>query len=302
MGDITLGCLLGGYDRAQSFDVASTPPTADGDVGSWNLHPTGAHSYHLVGAHEAGGSAVHSSAQGIRLDVFSHGNTGERILAYAYMPDIAARGFPEVTTHPLRADLWARSRSAGESPFNPASGQFEAALRVEGAGQATWRIPEADALVHHRLEGAVPGSAGTEFVLSQPTRPSSAFSMLADDVLVQVDPITLHPGFAFQARAQLHRSQHRTRGGALHTYLWGRHGAWRVPLRFLADSHAALLNWWWANQFNLLFTLNSSDSERLRTVRIVNDTQPVGRRVAPYADLWEGTLELESLDAGSLVF
>jgi hypothetical protein len=35
---------------------------------------------------------------------------------------------------------------------------------------------------------------------------------------------------------------------------------------------------------------------------LVNDTQPVGRRIRPLADAWQGTLELAGLHDGRLAF
>jgi hypothetical protein len=121
-------------------------------------------------------------------------------------------------------------------------------------------------------------------------------------VLTTIDPITLLPEWDFEERARVLKAEHRTQGGLLYTYVWEKHFAYNVPLRFLSDSHAALLNWWWENQFDLALTLDSSDSESTRIVRIVNDRQPIGKRIRPYANLWEGMVELESIDRGSLVF
>ena len=73
-------------------------------------------------------------------------------------------------------------------------------------------------------------------------------------------------------------------------------------MRFLPTSHADLINWWWENQFNLVFTLDTSDSESTRILRMVNERQPIGGRIRPYKDQWQGTLQLESIDEGGLVF
>jgi hypothetical protein len=37
-------------------------------------------------------------------------------------------------------------------------------------------------------------------------------------------------------------------------------------------------------------------------VRNVNDRQPIGRRIRPYDNLWEGVLQLESINDGAPVF
>ena len=77
MGGISLGCLLGQYDRAQSFDVDSAGALSG--VGSWAK--IGQSSWFFVGS--ASPHHVHSSAQALRIDVFSRSGA-ESVLDYAY--------------------------------------------------------------------------------------------------------------------------------------------------------------------------------------------------------------------------
>ena len=51
--------------------------------------------------------------------------------------------------------------------------------------------------------------------------------------------------------------------------------------------------------------LDTSDANTIFPVRIVNELQPVGSKINPYPYAgagWQGVLQLESLDKGSLVF
>ena len=123
-----------------------------------------------------------------------------------------------------------------------------------------------------------------------------------DDVLTQIDPITIYPEYSFREQARVIESTHRTLAGNQLTYIWGKYFAYTVPLRFLPTSHADLINWWWENRFNLAFTLDTSDSESTYILGITNDRQPIDRRIRPYNDLWEGVLQLESINEGFLVF
>jgi len=126
-----------------------------------------------------------------------------------------------------------------------------------------------------------------------------------DDVLTQADPITLHPEYSLSLGAQLEQSSLRTRNGNLHTTVWHRHFAATLPLRWLSNSHANLINWWWQHQHNLLLRLDEDDPEQVVICRIVNNRQPIGAKRAPYAlndGGWEGVLELESIHQGGLVF
>jgi hypothetical protein len=297
MGDITLGCLLGQYDRAQSFDVDSAG--APSEVRSWAK--SGQSSWSFVGC--GAPQYVHSSAQSLRLDVFSRSGS-ESVLSYAYgRPDDAyARWFPEIDTHAVEAAAWVLlhpATSSGDFRFHLFA-QPEASLALPG------RTLGADPLGFLRVASLVysDGAGSPRVALHIPAGGgvTSDATILADDVLTTVDPIRLHPEWSFEERGQLLQDQHRTRSGTLHGLVWSKYLAFSVPLRHLPSSHAALLNWWWEQGLALLLTLDTSDSESLHAVRIVNDSQPIGRRMRPYADRWEGTLRLESLDPGGLAF
>lgn len=295
MGDMTLGCVLGQYDGAQSFDVASdgglthVQSWAKGDQSSW----------FLVGC--TAPTHVHSSGQSLRIEVYSHAGAQAMLRCdYGTADDAHARWFPEVETHALEAAGWMR--------LHPDTSSGDLAFRL-------W----ADADVEQPLPGGTLGSdpLGFQRIATRVSSDGAGLPALGiaaaggaavhsdavvqvDDLLATVDPLVLHPDWSFEERGALIRSQHRTRSGELHTFVWDRYFAYTVPLAYLSGSEAALLNWWWESQWTLLVTLDTSDSESLRLVRIVNDTQPIGRRVRPHADLWQGSLRLESVNNGGL--
>jgi len=297
MGQLTLGCLLGQYGGAQSFDVESRGGLTE--VRSWEKG--GQCSWYFAGTGTP--HFVHSSAQSLRIDVFSR-EANTTLLSYGYnqADDARARWFPEVDTHPVQAVAWVLVHPA------TSSGDFRAQLIA--SPNVSLVLPGltlgVNPLQFVRMESAVfSDSATAPRVTIRPSVGkdiSSQASILADDVLTAVDAIRLYPEWSFEARSELIRSRHRTRAGAQHDLIWSKYLAYSMPLRFLPGSEAELLNWWWERGFPLLLTLDSSDSEGLHVVRIVNETQPIGRRVRPYPDLWEGTLRLESTDAGGLAF
>ena len=300
MGDFTLGCLLGQYDRAQSFDVASRAIAADGDVGSWNLF-FGQSSFQFVSGGGANFTVVHSSPQALRISADSSGGSETRLIEYTHSQadDLFDRWFPDVSTHGWRVDAWGRPTTW------TADGQFTLKLIRAGIGMASQAFPVMNTgrpgLVRLQTSNLTSDSnIATRFDRS--SLPGSQSSIDLDDVLTQVDPVVLHPDFAMEEMARQIASEHRTLSGDMHTYVWARYCAYSVPLRYLPDSHADLLNWWWERRFNLALTLDTSDSESTYIVRIVNDRQPIGRRVRPYDNLWEGTLKLESINAGALAF
>lgn len=314
MGDFTLGCLLGAPDGAQSFDVASTGGVTD--VQSW-AKTSATTSHFLVSSGDAsfaggGGTLTHSSQQGLEVRVHSSAAApGADLLVYRYgvAEDAHARWFPEVTTHLVRVDLW-------WDAIGNVAGLNKVQLNLHGGGARPGytnpttlvpRFPDVPGLNHLRTLVAVQSvsdgrpRADFEYTGVQ----SIDFSLVLDDVLVQADPITLHPEYGFAAEARVRKAEHRTRAGFLHTYHWSRHGAWTVPLRYLSAAEAALLNWWWQTQRDLVFTLDTSDSEAMQIVRITNDTQPIGGKIRPYAyadEGWQGVLHLEAINDGRLVF
>ena len=298
-GDFTLGCLLGQYNRWQSFDGSSVAISTG--VESWDVIGPGTAA---LNGRAADANAVHSSDQSIRYNVASYG--GDRSAFWRlYTPtdDVHARILSDVTTHDLIADIWCRATAGSGLQSNWA---FQGATGTSVVSRAipVGSLPTVDP-IRMTQQWYSDGQTNNLRLLVNVKDASSGFSIDVDDVLLRVDPITLLPEFDFLERSRLLAARHRTQGGVLHTYQWTRHFAWQVPLRFLSNSHANLINWWWVNGFALTLTLDTSDAGTIYNVKIVNETQPIGSKIKPYAYAlggWAGVLELESLDQGSLVF
>ena len=289
IGSITLGCLLGQYDKAQSFDVNSIAgPLFDGDVGSWNF-------FVGSGGFTNAPSITHSSGQALSCFVGCRG-TGAEFFSYAYAQpnDAYARWFPDITTHALTTDFWANMSVASTSgdffqDFEGIPGEVDQTIGFDNF-----------LMIHYRNSVLNCTSAEPpKFRLVGRANAGSIRTARLEDVLTQIDPITIHPTWDFRERQELQRFNNKTLGAIQHTYSWDKHFAWSVPLQFLSTSHANLINWWWQNQLNLLFTLNTSDSESMFVTRIVNDQQPINRRIRPHDNLWSGMISLESLIRGA---
>ena len=295
-GDFTLGCLLGQYDRAQSFDVSSIASPDTGDIGSWNLL-TGALQPVISTLFDNGDTEVHSSPQSLRFDVTSRGLASQLVAyRYGFDNDVYARWFPDVTTHVVRLDAWARIFQSVDS------GDLQWALL--GNPLVTVPIAASGATRPYRLKTDVHSTSieHPRTYIRATSDETATTEIWIDDVLTQVDPIDIFPEWSFIEQERSIKSQHRSLGGIQRTHVWDQYFSYQVPLRWLSDSHTDLINWWWRNQFNLVFTLDTSDSESMRIVRITNQNQPIGSRIRPYQDQWQGTLMLESIDRGSLVF
>ena len=296
-GDFSLGCLLGQYGGAHSFDVASD--NIGSTISSWSFsNSVGAGARFIDTSFE-----VHSSAQGLAIDVNSWGSGRDALLRYDYrfQDDAYGRWFPDITTHVLRGLVWAHTTeqvTSGEANLSYGNGPV-IQLPFDGEpfaiSPAALRIPEVQV-----TSGTGDNTAFLDLDYLNST--ATFHTLTLDDVLTEVDPIVLHPEYDLLAQAQARRNFHRSREGTLYQYDWGTHGAWTVPLQWLPDSHADLLNWWWQQGLALLWTENSSDAESTRIVRIVNGRQPIGRRMRPYYDLWQGAVELEEVRPGSLVY
>ena len=280
-GSMTLGCLLGQYDGAQSFDVASVAGSAQN---SWALSGSLVQlSNNII--------RVHSSNQGIIINNV----IGEAIAVAAYdyrtADDAFLRWFPEVISHDTQVDFWALSGYGGT----------EGQLYQDFGAAGDHKIIAIGGLASYRNTYVVTSANNTAYFRIVSTRVNTTV-VIIDDVLFQTDKITLHPEYSFVSKERVNKALNRTLGGNLHSYVWGKYFAYDVPLRFLSTSHTDLINWWWENQFNLLFTLDTSDTESNFICRIVNETQPIESRIAPYPNQWQGLLQLESVNQGNLNF
>lgn len=283
MGDVLLGALLGFNQSFERFNVLPD---------SWSRLSDQASFYQVDCA-----TQVHSSPCGLKTVADSTGGTAECLrFGYGAPGDVPRVWFPAVETHVLKGAVWGRAGDA------PSSGQMRWRLLGDSEALAA-PFAYGPALQRYEAQTLVTSQAGLPTAgLVRVSAANSGATTYLDDVLTQVDPVTLHPEWNLEEQQRLIRRDHRTTGGQLHSYLWSQYFAFRVPLRWLPRAQADLLNWWWGNQLELAFTLDSSDDASTYICRITNATQPIGRRQRPYADTWEGLLELESINDGRLDF
>ena len=108
--------------------------------------------------------------------------------------------------------------------------------------------------------------------------------------------LILHPEWDFIEERRVHYHRRRALDGTLFTCRWSGYSVFRVPLRFIGEAERALLHHWWRGETDLLFTLDTSADNTNTICRIVNTTEPLGRRVAGLAQSWAGLLRLEAID------
>lgn len=283
-----LGALLGRNQSFETFAPSSAGPLPEG----W-VRESDAASFYPVDSF----TTVHSSPAGLEADVESTGGTAG-VLRYDHgtAADAHRVWWPEVTTHALRSTVWARAGDAASS------GSLR--WRLDGGAEAlSAPIAYAGSLAPYVVETWATSGAGLPRAglvrTAAAMAPAVAF---LDDVLTEVDALSLHPDWSLEERERVVRAHHRAPAGRLYQYTWHRHAEFRVPLRWLTGSQAALLNWWWEAQLELAFTPDGADPAAVQLCRIVNDRQPIGRRMRPYGDLWQGRLELAGLHDGRLAF
>ncbi len=244
---------------------------------------------------------THSSGWGANWLTFSKG-TAAIYGEYNFYANSSYQGivFPGVNTHAVAGSIWARHLiSAGSQQWG-----FDIDGTINGRLGGPIVSPNA-AMSRYNVDSGqwITNSTATFIsVFFNSNVQAASDSILADDQLVRVDELVLHPTWDFQQQARLLMSQFQTQGGNLFTSLWAKRFAYQVPLQWLNNSQADTLNWWWSNQFNLALWLDSSDAESTFIVRIVNETQPIGQKISPYADQWQGVLQLESINAGGLAW
>lgn len=116
------------------------------------------------------------------------------------------------------------------------------------------------------------------------------------EITGQNTSLTLHPEWDFIEERRVHSNHHRALDGTLFSYHWSGYSTYRVPLRFIGNADRTLLHEWWRGETNLWFTLDSSADNNSTLCRIVNLTEPLGKRVAGLVQSWAGLLRLEAID------
>lgn len=275
MGEFELGCLLGQYDGTQSFT----------SQGSWDQKFIGG----LGGEVIIETTETHSSQSNMAL--YEHGGNGGISWEYNYYTnnDYLLKRYSDITTHSVVAYSWSRMDTAAES------GKIY--IGCPDAGSNRYDIPFSNALNRHRQEGYV-STNSFSCLIGVGTAITDSCTIYVDDILTAVDWINIYPERSASENYALSKSTHTSLVGKRSTYIWHKSGAWELPIRYMPNSTAQLVNWWWEKNFNLLFTWNSSDTSQTFVTRLVNQGRPFQQLERPYNNEWQGTLQLEAVTLG----
>jgi hypothetical protein len=109
--------------------------------------------------------------------------------------------------------------------------------------------------------------------------------------------ITFSPAPGYAKTDILEKLHTRARNGTLNTYKFFVKLRWEIPLSWVGSTDAGNFNTWWSNCYDCTFipdTVNAPGTSY--TVRIVNDTRPLGQFSGPnWETYYQGSLILEQV-------
>lgn len=262
MGDFTLGVLLGEH---QSFDP---------NVGSWEKIDS-------VGSFDVQLTDVHSSAQGAIYEVFS--STGFDLFQYDYEVG-ENKKFEGITSHVIDVSFWSRVT------LDVASGIVEFDVSCSGL---QGRIVFSNSLQLHQLQFTESNSLQLRFIA---LGLSTDYNLFIDDILPELDQQVLHPNWDYTENEEIIKHLHTTIGGQTSQFKYSNFFKFEIGLFAIPTSQADLINFWWDNKVNLVYRPDTSDSNLVYIVRLVNQSKPLDTFVeVNNPDLLSGRLQLESI-------
>lgn len=102
-----------------------------------------------------------------------------------------------------------------------------------------------------------------------------------------------NPNYDLKYDGKKLESVHRTRSGAQYRYKWGDYKRAKYKVEDISSAHMTTINsWWGSNAVVRLFDLE--DTCVVSAGYLVNAAAPIDQHQAPYFDLFQGTIELES--------
>jgi hypothetical protein len=270
---IELGALLGQLQGSQSFER----------FGSWDINSLAPLSLYSLSSLQ-----VHSSDLGL-YTVTNQIATNYLTYNYAASNDYFDRLWFHQDTHTIVNYTWAAVPLAEHSGTQ---------IQINSTTLNT--LPQNSDMMRYRSEITISGS---DLLLQYLIIPGDTNSntIYFDDVLTVVDVIELCPERNLRLRDELFIGDHQTIGGANPSYKWGFNKKWSLPLEYVDENQALLLNQWWQDTTPLMFTWDTSDTEQQFIVTMTNNQTPMTQFNQPYHDNWHGTLELSAFDT-SLVF
>lgn len=269
---ITLGALLGVYDGSQSFS----------SVGSWEQLNSSTFSL--------SSTYTHSSNLSARVSPSGSNIINIRYL-YSQNNDYYEKIFSDVNSHRCVTHFW------GSASTSASSGQCVAGIFTSTNNDIT-------AGISYFSDGR-PGRYSCELVATNSDQLAFSFvSTIAtndfyfDDVLTATDVVDLDVSLNYQSNRTQNVAYNQTQGYRLSSYKWSDYGEWSLPIKYLNNTIANLINYWWEKDFLLKYTNDRYNNEEIFVVKISSNESPFLKRMKPYSDLFEGVIKIQSITNG----
>jgi len=105
--------------------------------------------------------------------------------------------------------------------------------------------------------------------------------------------VDVEPTWGYSQSDEKIENRHRVRSGKSYVYKWGEFKRYKLPMTYVDSNFKSIVNSYWNTNTQLLF-MEVGNPSSVSSVRISNKKIPIGLNVEPYADLFEGVIELET--------
>jgi hypothetical protein len=106
--------------------------------------------------------------------------------------------------------------------------------------------------------------------------------------------ITIYPEWGGYKRGEeMDRAKYRSRSGKLYMYKYHTYDKFSIPVNFITNSNAAIVNSWWESQTALLYFIEDGATTEVFSVYITMDKRPFESYNKPYTDYLKATILLE---------
>lgn len=116
--------------------------------------------------------------------------------------------------------------------------------------------------------------------------------------LIPMSPqVTFLPTYGYKRAKNIQRSDHRTIGGGLYTYIEkGNFTQFKVPMTFVNSEQYGLINSWWRSGATLRWAEDDAYPDSYHTVKIVSKEDPFQTFQAPHFQVYyEGEIVMETI-------
>lgn len=101
------------------------------------------------------------------------------------------------------------------------------------------------------------------------------------------------PEFGYKNDGLKDHNEKRAKTGKRYTYTFNAIEAWKIPIMYVSDSDASLVNGWWED--DTILSIAGDILTGVFTVQISGKKKPFPGLIKPYDDQYKGTISLEEV-------